>query len=403
MSKKVLKKVIVAAILTTASTLTATPALAVEPVNLQAGPVYFTPTLDMEGRYVDNLFRSNVDETSTWVAEIAPRIQAWMLNGASSYSLAYEAVDSTYASSHADDYTDQQVSLDLHQEFNAKNVLNINGEYYDGHEERGTGLTQGFGQLIDTPVEYERTTLGGDYTYGNRESKGRLMLAAKNADVEYQNFRDVTQYRDYDQNTYGGTFFWKIGPKTDLLAQVRAIDTQYDTTNPDNPAGSYDSDELNYLMGISWDATAKTSGSIKIGSYDRSYDSSAREEDDGFLWEVDLSYKPRTYSTFDFGTRRYSRETNGLGDAIATEEITAAWTHDWSSRSSTKLGILAANEDYSGTERSDDLLKAEASYSYQVKRWFDLDLGYRYEDRDSDFRLYTYNQNIFFIRADLSL
>lgn len=227
MLKDVFGKVVPATILAATSTI-ATTTQAIEPANLQAGPVYFTPTLDVEARYVDNLFRTNGGEKSTWVADIAPRIQAWMQNGASTYSLGYELTDSTYASSHADDFTDHQVNLDLHHEFTAKNALNIFGEFYDGHEERGTGLTEGIPSLIDKPVEYERSTLGGDYTFGNRKSKGRLELAAKNVDYQYQNFREATQFRDYDQDTFGATFYWKVGSRTDLLAQVRAIDTQYD-------------------------------------------------------------------------------------------------------------------------------------------------------------------------------
>ena len=402
MSKDVFNKVLPAVILVTASAL-ATTTQAVEPANLQAGPVFFTPTLDMEARYVDNLFRTNGEEKSTWVAEVAPRIQAWMQNGVSTYSLSYKLNDSTYASSHADDYTDHQASLDLHHEFTAKNVLNINGEFYDGHEERGTGLSEGLARIIDTPVEYERATIGGDYTYGNRDSKGRLTLDAKNVDYEFQNFRAATQFRDYDQDTYGGTFYWKIGARTDLLAQVRAIDTEYDNVDKSNRGGSFDSEELNYLVGVSWDATAKTSGSIKIGSYDRTYDSQFREGDDGFQWEVAVTYKPRSYSTVDFGTRRYSQETNGLGDFINTEEYTATWKHDWNSRSSTHLGLSLANNDYSGSIRSDDSTNLEASYKHKVRRWFDLGVGYRFENRDSDIRAFDYNQNIYFIKVDLAL
>ncbi len=384
--------------------LATTAAIASEPGHLQAGSVYFTPTVDVETRYVDNLFRSSNHEKDTWVLDIAPRIQAWMQNGASTYSLSYELKDSTYASSHDDDFTDHQLNLDIHHEFNAKNVLNFAAEYYDGHEERGTGLSEGVvGQLIDEPVEFERTSFGGDYTVGNRESNGRLQLAAGTVNYDYQNFRNFTQFRDRDQDTLSGIFFWKVAPKTDILFEVRSITNDYDTTNPGDAAGSLDSDELLYLVGVSWDATAKTSGSIKIGSYDREYDSSARSDDDGFSWEVELSYQPRSYSTLDFGTRRFSQETNGLGDSINTEEYTGAWNHDWNSRSRTHLGFLLAEDDYSGARRVDDRVELEASYKFAAKRWLDLGLGYRYEERDSDVRTLNYELNVFFIEAELSL
>jgi len=400
MKKAVPSSVLPAAIMLA---LTSAPTLAVDPANLQAGPVYFTPTLAVEGGYVDNLFRSAKNEKDTWQTVITPRLEAWLQDGVNTYALSYQAVDYRYYSSKDDDYTDQQLGLDIHHEFTAKNTANAFAQYYDGHEERGTGLTDGFGQLIDTPVEYERATVGGDYTYGNLNSKGRLKLEAKTEEYDYQNFRNATQYRDRDEDTLNGTFFWAVGAKTDALLQVRYIDNEYGKTNLDNPFGSLSSEELNYLVGMSWDATARVSGSAKIGVYDRSYESSAREDDDGFQWEVDLTYRPRTYSTIKLETSRFSQETNGLGDAINTEELKLAWDHNWSGRSSTYLGVRLANEDYSGTDREDERIDLEAKYNFAPKRWLDLGLGVRYEDRNSDLNFFEYTRSYYFVEAKLSL
>jgi hypothetical protein len=386
-----------------AAALASATAFAVEPANLQLGSVYVTPTLDVQGAYVDNLFRTKDNEKDTWQTITTPRVEAWLQSGVNTYALSYQAVDYRYYSSSDDNYVDQEVGLDIHHEFNAKNSVNVFAQYYDGHEERGTGLTDGFSQIIDEPVEYERTTAGGDYTFGNLESKGRLNLAAKTEAYDYQNFRDVTQYRDRDTNTMAGTFFWRVGAKTDALLEVRYIENEYNKTNSDNIFGSLDSEEYNYLVGMSWDATSTVTGSAKVGSYDRSYSSSARQDDDGFQWEVDLTYKPRTYSSIQLETSRFSRETNGLGDSINTEELKLGWDHDWSGRSSTRVGVRAAQEDYSGTNRNDDRIDVEASYNYAAKRWIDLGMGIRYEDRDSNENFFDYTRNYYFAEVKLSL
>ena len=48
-----------------------------------------------------------------------------------------------------------------------------------------------------------------------------------------------------------------------------------------------------------------------------------------------------------------------------------------------------------------------ASYDAIAKtfadRWFDLRLGYRYEERESELPTLDYDQNLFFIEANLSL
>lgn len=385
---------------------TAPNALAIEPAAAQWGPVYVAPTLDVEMRYVDNLFRSEREEKSTWVLDTLPKIKAWLQNGNNTYSASVQIQDFAYKDSSDDAFTDIQAHLDIHHEFNAKNTLNLNAEWYDGHEQRGTGLTEGgIAELIDEPVELETTRYGGDYTFGSNTSTGRLQLGYQYLETEYQNFREQTQYRDREADTLNGIFFWKLGPKTDLLVEVRYIDTQYDTDRLEDPAGSLDSEELNYFLGVQWDATAKTSGSIRLGMYDREYDSAGRKEDDGFSWEVDVDYKPRSYSNFNFGTRRYSQETNGLGNAINTEEYTVKWDHDWSGRSSTHVGFLLADDDYEGSRRADDRTEFQASYRYAVKRWFDVGGGYRYEERDSNSRVnpLDYDLNVYFIEAQLSL
>jgi len=387
----------------TSAAMTATTTVATEPANIQAGAVYLTPTLDLEAGFTDNLFRSAGDEVDTWQTILTPRLQAWMQSGLNTYSLTYKAVDYRYYSSKDDDFTDQYLNLDVYHQFNAKNIVNVFAEYYDGHEERGTGLTDGFGQTFAVPVEYERKTVGGDYSYGNLDSRGRLLLEAKKEQYDYQNFRSVTRFRDRDQDVLGGTFFWAVGARTDVLLQARYIDNEYKRTDIDNPFGSLSSEEFNYLVGMSWDATARISGSAKIGVYDREYESSAREDDDGFQWEVDLTYQPRSYSTVRVESRRYSQETNGLGDSINTDEFKLAWDHNWSSRTSTNLSALVASEDYTGIDREDDRINLEASYNYTPRRWLDIGLGIRYEDRGSDVDFFDYTRNYYFIEAKLSL
>ena len=156
-------------------------------------------------------------------------------------------------------------------------------------------------------------------------------------------------------------------------------------------------------MGVSWEPTARTSGSIKLGWFDRTYKSARREDDDGFSWEVDVYYKLRTYSVFNLKSRRFSQETNGIGDAVNAQETRLDWDHDWNGRSSTRLSALFLNKDFSGSERQDDVYGVEAAYKYAMRRWLDLGVGYRYEDRNSDLELYDYDRNRLFFEARFSL
>jgi len=377
---------------------------AVEPANSQLGPFYITPTLDLETRYTDNLFRSKTDEKDTWILDTLPKVQAWLQNGNSTYSTSAQLHDFRYASSHDDDFTDYQANIDVDHEFDARNTLEAFGQWYNGHEARGTGLTEGpAGERIDSPVELETIDYGAKYVLGSEITAARLEAGYGYFDRSYQNYKEATRFRDYDQNRLDATGYYALSPRTEVLAEVRYLETRYDSSNNLDPSGSFDSDEYSYFLGLAWDATAKTSGSVKLGWFDREYQSSARKQDDGFSWEVDVFYEPRSYSVFNFETKRFTQETNGLGDAINTQQYALRWDHDWSIRSLTQIEITKAIDEYSGSTRDDDRWFAEARYSYRFKRWFDLSGGYRFEKRDSSNAQIDYSKNVVFLSVALSL
>ncbi len=68
--------------------------------------MYFTPTLDLETYYTDNLWLTELREKDTWVGVVTPRLQTWLQDGVNTYSLGFELKDSTYESSGDDDFTD---------------------------------------------------------------------------------------------------------------------------------------------------------------------------------------------------------------------------------------------------------------------------------------------------------
>jgi len=257
--------------------------------------------------------------------------------------------------------------------------------------------------LVDEPVELERAVFGGDYTYGSDTSDGRLRLAAEGVDHDFQNLDEITHYRNRDAYSLRGTFFWRVGQRSELLLEARYIDTEYDRADPRDSDGALDSEEVIYYAGVKWVATAKTTGSLRLGVFDRSYDSPQREDDDGFSWEAKIMYQLRTYSRFTLESSRYFSESNGFGDGVDTNRSVLSWDHNWDGRSSTVLSVSYGEEDYTASPREDERYGVEASYHYAMRRWLDLGLGYRYEDRESDLDTFNYERNEFFVEATLSL
>ncbi len=365
-----------------------------------------TPTFAGELRYIDNLLRSSDATVQTWGTVLRPRVQTWLQDGFNTYSLTFELIDNTYFDSNEDDATDHKLDLDIHQEFTAKNTLNLFAKYYKLHEERGTGLTEGAVALeVDKPLKFDYLRFGGKYTLGDDHSKGRLELEARLDEREYQNFREFTVFRDRDTSDLRGTFYYRAGARSEGLIEIRQVEQNYQADYMDadfNPT-NLDSTENIAVAGMAWAATAKTSGEFKVGGYRRDYRDSSQGDDDGFHWEADLIWKPRTYSSLHLTTRRLSRETNGEADYVDTAEYRADWKHLWSHRYSSRINFQYADEEYSGSSRNDELYKAGASIDYSLRRWLDLDAGYRFEKRSSSAQGLSYNRNVFFLGLRLSL
>lgn len=376
---------------------------AVEPANYKLGPILITPTLETRVGYVDNLFREKEDKKNTGVSVVTPKVQSWIKDGLNTYSFTYTLVDYRYFDSSPDNVTDNLFNADVHYEFDARNEFNLYGEYWAYHQDRGEDLSEGFAQLIDKPIKLDRTTIGGDYIYGSESSRGRVKLGARAVDHEYKNFPQLTYYHDRDRYEYGTTFLWRVAARTDALFQARYIETDYDRLDPADADGSMDSDDYIYLAGVTWEATARTAGSIKVGVTERDYQSDARSDDDVFSWEIDLTYTPRTYSRINLASKRYFSETNGLGNAVDTEVTTLSWNHQWSIRSSTEFSATVGSEDYTASVRKDDLYAAKAMYTYAFRRWMDFGVGYRFEELDSDLNYYDYTRNEVFLQARMSL
>jgi len=379
---------------------------AVDAAHFKAGPFYVVPTFAGEFRYIDNLLRSEHSSIDTWSTVLKPRVQTWLQDGFNTYSLSYELVDYTYSDSGDDDATDHKLDLDIHHELNERHTLNLVARYYQLHEERGVGLTEGDTAIeVDAPVEFDFTRVGGEYTLGNQRSSGLLKLEALFDSHDYQNFNEITDFYNRDTSRLRGTFFYQTGTRSRALAEVLRIETDYkeDYLNNDLELASPDSTEYVALVGMAWAATAKTSGEIKVGGYQRDHKESYSDDKDGFHWEVNLLWNPRTYSSLELGTRRLSRETYGEGDYIDSARYETNWNHIWSHRVTSQVSFQYDNDAYIGSPREDKRYKGGASVDYSLRRWVDLNAGYRYEKRSSSEDNLSYDRNVFFFGFRMSL
>jgi hypothetical protein len=321
--------------------------LAIDPNSVRAGVFEITPTLSFDTKYDDNIFKSPDGEEDDYIYLINPNIEAVVQSRNNEYSLALDLVEGIYQDSGDDDFTDWQVDGNAHIEINSRNMIDAYAGFYSLHEDRGSGFSEGvLVLLIDEPDEYEDTVAGGAYTFGGADSKGRLKLAGDYLDKNYTNHKPDTDTRDRENTKGTGTFYWKIGPKTDILAEVTYEEVEYQTQFTDGTP-QLDSDVTHYLLGVSWEATGKTTGFLKLGTMDKDFDDSARDDfDDEFSWDASVLWEPSDRHAFTFGSAQLANETTGTGDFINTKEFTADWQFSLQEKTSLNARIRYAEDEY---------------------------------------------------------
>jgi hypothetical protein len=240
-------------------------------------------------------------------------------------------------------------------------------------------------------------------------AKGGFDAYAGYKDVEYTNNRDAgteTKYKDHDVNTLGGTFFYKIMPKTSALINLEYKDYAYDQV--DSSGVKLDSETIAYKVGLTWEATAKTEGTIKVGRLEKDFDSAAVSDPSATSYDVSVTWKPKSYSKVTVSAGKGFDEGSTTEHFVKTDNVSVAWDHTWSSKVKSRLNYGLTNKDYSGDTnagRSDDLTNYGASMSYKLNKWASVDLGYKYSETDASagFNSSDYDRNIYTVGLNAKL
>ncbi|WP_299200258.1 outer membrane beta-barrel protein [uncultured Amphritea sp.] len=376
---------------------------AIRPASIDAEPVSIIPTLNVQTSYDDNIFSSNSAEVDSQKTVISPNFQVIAEDGFNAYRARYTLNHGMYQSSSDDNYTDHNLGVDAHLEFDARNMLDLNSSYSKNHEERGTGITESgnIGATVTAPLEYDTKSVSFTYTYGAVDAAGKLVFSGRYDDKEYQNFRTITNERDSELTTFSGTFYYRIQPKTSLLFEIRDQTLNYKT----DPAASLDSETLRYFVGATWEGSAKTTGTIKLGHVQKDFKSSARNDFSGSSWEAALKWEPLSYSVFNFATSQSEKESSGIGDFIDSKVIRLSWTHDWNDQLQTIFSSGYTNDDYKGSTggREDEITDASLRLNYDMRRWLSFGVGYSHQNTESNISGIPFDRNIYLISVTGSL
>ncbi|MFV3384124.1 outer membrane beta-barrel protein [Pseudomonas sp. NY15364] len=366
-------------------------AWALEPQSIKlTDGLTFTPTLQVSERYDDNFRAAENNEESSWITAITPTFTLAAEGRKSAYALSYTANSDIFHSSHKDNNTDHHLTADGVFEFDARNRLKLNAGYHKVEE------TASQDQNIEND-KYSTANVGGVYSYGAESARAQIDFGANYQELRYQNGNNLNADKERDTSALSSTFYYRVAPKTRALVEARYTDYDYVTNDRLN------SNNVALLGGLTWDATAKTSGTVKIGGEKKRFDDSRLDDKSGSMWEVGVDWKPRTYSTFSLTTRRALDEGDNGASSIEAQSTTLSWEHEWLDRLTSTVSYSYTDKEYQDVDRDDKIDTFGLGLTYAMRRWLDLGVGYKYSENDSTAVGESYKRNIYMISVSASL
>jgi hypothetical protein len=351
----------------------------------------FTPTLLFSESYDDNFRELERGRQSSMVTKLAPSFELKAEDRNSATRLIWQPTRYIYHDEPDASNTAQRVRLNSIMEFTDRHRLKLDAEARKYERTTSTAVDG-----INDKIRSNR--VNGLYTYGARSAANQIDLGASYAQLRYDNSDGIND--DKERNTTGLTTTWyhRIGSNTRGLLE-------YDHTVFDylQSGSRLNSTSDAVLAGAEWDFTARTSGKVRVGYERKNFDDNSVDDLSNPTWQVDLRWKPRTYSTFSFVARQAMAEGDDGADAVKTTSALFGWRHGWTERITTVAEAGLSRYEYEGQNRTDDLHDYNLAVEYAMRRWLDIELGYRYRNDNSDADNQSFERNIFLLSFNISL
>ena len=377
-----------------------TDLLGKKPMSFAVGPFDLSPMVQVSESYDDNMFFNNRNRKGSMLTQVRLGLQLELKHGPNRYDVQYGFRSWSWHSSPTDDYLDQFVGGKAHVEFTSRNKLDFRANYIDSHNLRGTYFTAPglpFSQIAkpDTFHEYNAEIR---YLYGVATAQGNLELIAGVNDLTYDTRPEVMSTFNKTRIYAIPGFYYRVMPKTRLLAQVEATWYKY---HESSSAAQYDYNLQRYLIGAKWQATAMTSGTLRLGYMTQQFENNTPGSS-GFSGDLSMEWTPLTYSRFNLNLSRNIVPTIGYGTSAIVNSVSAGWTHDWNSRLRTHLNAGYFKMDNKNVETpgvnsnqvTSDYYNASVGVDYSLKSWVSVGLSYTYRGLSSSYNVQNYDQNL---------
>lgn len=355
----------------------------------------FQPRIDAQLQYEDNVRRTpEQNKQSDSILVLKPNLPLRWDYGKHKLDLTYKGEYAQYFDDKTLDYNDHKLSSRLLLDHS----LRLNSEFELGYI-REHDIPDDNNVVANPTAEPNKWKEGyakASLSYGKPSSQGQIITKLERKQRSYTN--NNQQFLDNDRTELSGAFYYRIAPATRIPIELSI--TNYDYTNT-GPATDPSSNAYKIMTGVTWEATAKSTGIFQLGLLDKKYDNSLFKDTSILMFRLDGVWKPNTYTKLVFGAIRDTQESlQAFSKAYIQNHIHTEITHMMTPRTALLLGVLYTNaktDDFTAIKDNRFKFRLEAKYS--LLRWLTIGAGYKYTERDSDLNNLDFKTNIFMLEA----
>lgn len=379
---------------TTPTILTA-PVYSAAPFKTESG-LYFYPSLFTGVGYNNNLTRAETNTIGSSFVTVAPQLVAEMKNKGDRYTVLASVNSTTFNSSSDDNATDGELTLAGDNYFSSRARMGWSLGQVNGTDPRGS--TQ---RAANTkPDTWHSTNANGTFIYGAPEASGRLEFDVGSQGKVYDSNRATTAASDVNVTSLAARVYYRLGTRSLALAEVRNAKNAYVLSS-----STASNTERRYYAGLTWDATAATTGIFKVGQMTKDFDSTVagREKFTGGSWEGTIRWSPLTYSVVDFQTSRATADASGVGNYLLTTGNDVVWNHKWTQSLSSRASLGQLTTEFAGAGRTDTANNYGIAVNYAVLRWLQLGVDLSGTDSTSNVSGSAFKRNVTMFTLNASL
>ncbi len=379
---------------------------------------YINPSFGVTQTFTDNLFNTRDSRENELITTLTPAI--W-LSFPGGLQPSQKTVTETTAAGGVslgtfgeDDerpfnaYLSYEADIRRLQKFNSENLTNhylqsllrwtttgglifeLQDVYTRSFEGYAVGVSQVKNDYDSNLVSLQVETPVADERFG-------LRLKLSNYFVDFADA--ANSFLDRSDNKLSAFVFYSWSQKSEFFTEYSFLDINYDSSTVS------DSQQQLIYLGIEYHATQKMQLLAKFGLNNRE-SSSGLSDRELFEYELQLDHQFTEKNNLNLQVWRKLKEGGFAGNSgVLNSEINATFSQMLGRKTVVTARAGLSRDEYDGlitlgsqtAELVDDYLELGLSLGYVMKKWFEVNCGYSYVDRESNFSSLDYSSNQVFL------